>query len=217
MASLIDTGSFLPAQHERSFAGVRAYTTDPVHTAICTHGHVDHAYGLPASPGRPNPFPRLSRTANGSTSASVSTSSGWSTPAARPTTTPGSSSRRPYLKPVYDEPDFIVRNVYRCLGGWYSGLPSELKPAPRGRQAREIATLAGGVRRLLARAQECVEDGQLAMACHLVDWAAEPESREVHELRAEVYGRRVSAEPSTMSRGIFATAARDSSERSGTT
>jgi alkyl sulfatase BDS1-like metallo-beta-lactamase superfamily hydrolase len=126
---------------------------------------------------------------------------------------------KPYLRPVYDEPDFIVRNVYRCLGGWYSGVPSELKPAPRGRQAREIATLAGGVRRLLARAQECVEDDQLAMACHLVDWAAdaEPESKEVHKLRAEVYGRRVSAEPSTMSRGIFAAAARDSSERSGTT
>jgi hypothetical protein len=57
------------------------------------------------------------------------------------------------------------------------------------------------------------------MACHLVDWAAdaEPESKEVHKLRAEVYGRRVPAEPSTMSRGIFAAAARDSNQRSGTT
>ena len=46
-AALIDTGSFLPAQHERSFAGVRSYAAGPVHTAIYTHGHVDHAYGLP--------------------------------------------------------------------------------------------------------------------------------------------------------------------------
>ena len=44
---LIDTGSFLPAQHEQSFAGVRSYAGEPVHTAIYTHGHVDHAYGLP--------------------------------------------------------------------------------------------------------------------------------------------------------------------------
>ena len=49
------------------------------------------------------------------------------------------------------------------------------------------------------------------------DSTAEPESREVHKLRAAVYGQRVSAEPSTMSRGIFAAAARDSNQRSGTT
>jgi alkyl sulfatase BDS1-like metallo-beta-lactamase superfamily hydrolase len=128
---------------------------------------------------------------------------------------PAELAAKPYLKPVYDEPDFIVRNVYRCLGGWYSGVPSELKPSPRPQQAREIASLAGGVSRLLARAQECAEAGDLAMACHLVDWAAdaEPGSAEVHELRAQVYGRRAFAEPSTMSRGIFGAAARESSQR----
>jgi len=42
---LIDTGSFHPAQHDRSFAAVRRFAKDPVHTAIYTHGHVDHAYG----------------------------------------------------------------------------------------------------------------------------------------------------------------------------
>jgi alkyl sulfatase BDS1-like metallo-beta-lactamase superfamily hydrolase len=128
---------------------------------------------------------------------------------------PAELAAKPYLRPVYDEPDFIVRNVYRCLGGWYSGVPSELKPSPRRQQAREIAALAGGVSRLLARAQQCMEGGDLAMACHLVDWAAdaEPDSREVHQLRAEVYVRRVFAEPSTMSRGIFGAAARESQQR----
>jgi hypothetical protein len=28
---------------------------------------------------------------------------------------------RPYLKPVYDEPEFIVRNVWRLYGGWLVG------------------------------------------------------------------------------------------------
>jgi alkyl sulfatase BDS1-like metallo-beta-lactamase superfamily hydrolase len=128
---------------------------------------------------------------------------------------PEELATKPYLKPVYDEPDFIVRNIFRCLGGWYSGVPSELKPAPRRQQAREIAELAGGVSRLLARAHACLEAGDLAMACHLVDWAAdaEPESGEVHALRVQVYAARVRAEPSTMSRGIFAAAARDSKQR----
>jgi hypothetical protein len=90
---------------------------------------------------------------------------------------PAELAAKPFLKPVYDEPDFIVRNVYRCLGGWYSGVPSELKPAPRRQQAREIASLAGGVGRLLARARECAADGDLTIACHLVDRFAEAEPR----------------------------------------
>ncbi|NRA03907.1 MAG: MBL fold metallo-hydrolase [Myxococcales bacterium] len=125
---------------------------------------------------------------------------------------PAELSERPYLQPVYDEPEFIVRNIYRCLGGWYDGTPSELKPAPRQEQARAISELAGGTQALLARARALAADGNLRLACHIVDWAAEaePESREVWQLRAEVYELRTEAEPSTMSRGIFGDAARRS-------
>ena len=59
---------------------------------------------------------------------------------------------KPYLQPVFDEPDFIVRNVWRVEGGWFDGIPSHLKPAPKHEQAREIAALAGGSERLLERA-----------------------------------------------------------------
>jgi len=122
---------------------------------------------------------------------------------------------KPYLQPVYDEPEFIVRNVVRCLGGWWSGVPSELKPAPRAQQARELVALAGGVKPLLARAAELLAAGDLRMASHWVDWAAEaePDSREVHGLRSAVYARRVELETSTMSKGIFRSAANDSNER----
>ncbi len=60
-----------------------------------------------------------------------------------------------------------------------------------------------------------MEEGNLRMACHLVDWAAqaEPESRAVHQLRAAVYARRTEAEPSTMSKGIFGAASRESEEK----
>ena len=48
----------------------------------------------------------------------------------------------PYLQPVYDEPEFVVRNVWRLNGGWWDGNPATLKPAPdaalaeRARRAR---------------------------------------------------------------------------------
>ena len=54
----------------------------------------------------------------------------------------------PYLHPVYDEPEFIVRNIWRLYGGWYDGNPARLKPAPDARLAQELAALAGGAERL---------------------------------------------------------------------
>jgi alkyl sulfatase BDS1-like metallo-beta-lactamase superfamily hydrolase len=130
---------------------------------------------------------------------------------------PSGLAAKPYLRPVYDEPEFIVRNLWRCYGGWYSGVPSELKPAPRSELAREFVALAGGVEKLLARAQALLAAGNARMAAHFVDWAAqaEPGSREVHALRATVYRALVEASTSTMSKGIYGGAARDSAALAG--
>ncbi|MEZ5726736.1 MAG: alkyl sulfatase dimerization domain-containing protein [Burkholderiaceae bacterium] len=43
---------------------------------------------------------------------------------------------RPYLQPVYDHPQFLVRNIWRRYGGWWDGEPDNLLPAPRAVQAR---------------------------------------------------------------------------------
>ncbi len=361
---LIDTGSFHPAQHQRSFDAVRRYAKDPVHTAIYTHGHVDHAYGLPpflreaesqrwARPsivGHVGVAPRMRRyIETAGYNAAINTRQfgvpvEWPTNPDYPTATyrddlrlrvggrelelhhargetddhtwvwiqdtrvlctgdlfiwcapnagnpqkvqryasdwaealramaareaqvlvpghgvpiygaervraalldtadyleslyrqtlellnrgatvyeiietvkpPAALAERPYLQPVYDEPEFIVRNVVRCLGGWWTGVPSELKPAPRAQQAHEISALAGGVAKLIARAGECLAAGDLKMASHWADWAveAEPDSREAHALRQAVYAKRVEAESSTMSKGIFRAASNDSAAR----
>ena len=44
---LVDTGSYHPASHKLSFDAVRRWSGGRLHTAVYTHGHVDHAYGLP--------------------------------------------------------------------------------------------------------------------------------------------------------------------------
>ena len=128
---------------------------------------------------------------------------------------PADLAEKPYLRPVYDEPEFIVRNLWRCYGGWYTGVPSELKPAPRRELAREVAALAGGIARLLERAERLLAAGDARLAAHLVDWAAdaEPGSREVHAVRAAVYTRLNESSSSTMSKGIYGAAARESGER----
>ena len=41
---------------------------------------------------------------------------------------PEACLEKPYLRPVYDEPEFVVRNIWRLYGGWYDGNPAHLKP-----------------------------------------------------------------------------------------
>ena len=119
---------------------------------------------------------------------------------------------RPFLRPLYDEPEFVVHNVWRRYGGWWDGDPSTLKPAPAAALASELAALAGGALVLAQRADELAAAGDLRLACHLAEQAglAAPEDHAVHALRAQVYERRRKAELSLMAKGIYASAVRES-------
>src|SRR5216683_1722143 len=79
---------------------------------------------------------------------------------------PPNLAEKSWLQPVYDEPEFIVRNIWRLEGGWYDGTPANLKPATDAEKAREIAELAGGVGSVVARALGKLTAGELALACH---------------------------------------------------
>ena len=112
---------------------------------------------------------------------------------------------KPYLKPLYDEPEFVVRNIWRLYGGWYDGNPSRLKPAPDAALAGELSALLGGVAPLVERAQQLAEAGEDRLACHLIEFAAgaAPDDRSVHAARAEIYAQRRTRETSLMAKGIF--------------
>jgi alkyl sulfatase BDS1-like metallo-beta-lactamase superfamily hydrolase len=112
---------------------------------------------------------------------------------------------RPYLRPIYDEPEFVVRNVWRQYAGWWDGNPAHLKPAADAALAAEIAALAGGAERLAERATELADRGELALACHLVEMAAHaaPEDGAIRKTRAAIYVQRARAEKSVMARGVF--------------
>lgn len=140
---------------------------------------------------------------------------------------PGHLADRPYLQPVYDEPEFVVRNIWRLYGGWYDGNPAHLKPAPERALAAELAALAGGPARLAARARELAavgeaveedagaaagEERRLRLAAHLAELAAlaAPDDRGIHAVRAEVFERLGAAATSLMAKGIYTWAARES-------
>jgi glyoxylase-like metal-dependent hydrolase (beta-lactamase superfamily II) len=140
---------------------------------------------------------------------------------------------RPYLQPVYDEPEFIIRNVWRLYGGWWDGNPATLKPAPERALATELAALAGGAAALADRAHaladralaltgeagrtetateaeaEAEAEVALRLAGHLAElaWLAAPEDRAIADVRHRVFSARADGATSTMARGVFRWAA----------
>jgi glyoxylase-like metal-dependent hydrolase (beta-lactamase superfamily II) len=144
---------------------------------------------------------------------------------------------RPYLQPVYDEPEFIVRTIWRLYGGWWDGNPATLKPASERALAAEIAALAGGALALAARAVELAEsaavaaapanrdsasdlrvaalpggEDELRLAGHLAElaWLAAPADNEVRQARHRVFSIRADRATSTMSSGVYRWAASES-------
>ena len=120
---------------------------------------------------------------------------------------PGPDS--PWLQTLYDDAEFIARNVIRYYGGWYTGRPSELKPPARSDLATQIADLAGGTDALVARAQELDGAGHQRVAGALLDLAleAEPGNEAVQDSVAELYDRRADAEPGLMATNLYRSAA----------
>ncbi len=121
---------------------------------------------------------------------------------------------RPYLRPIYDDPEFIVRNLWRLYGGWYDGNPAHLKPPREVELAQAIAELAGGVEPMVTRARAAADAGNLRVATELVEMAfrVAPKDPQVQAVRAELYERRAEAETSLMAKAIFGAAARQSRE-----
>ena len=151
---------------------------------------------------------------------------------------PAGLEDRPYLQPVYDEPEFIVRNVWRQYGGWWDGNPANLKPAPEKVLAEELSGLAGGAGALAERAlalaagaaaesaaapaglrpAEVVFPVALRVAAHLAEMAAlaAPADPGVRRARAEVFSQCARTATSTMAKGVFTWASRTSDEPAAT-
>jgi alkyl sulfatase BDS1-like metallo-beta-lactamase superfamily hydrolase len=136
---------------------------------------------------------------------------------------PAALEARPYLRPVYDEPEFVVHTVWRQYGGWWDGNPATLKPAGERALARELADLAGGAGILAERALELLAgtatateagevDQALRLAGHLAEsaWLASPDDRAVQRARQQVFAARAGHATSTMARGVFTWAANES-------
>lgn len=123
---------------------------------------------------------------------------------------------KPYLLPKYDDPEFVVRNIWHLYAGWFDGNPAHLKPAPAAELATELASLAGGADKLAHRAAILAQGGRTRLAAHLAELAAaaSPQDRAIQATRASVYERCAEAETSLIGKAIFAVYQREAKAKS---
>jgi len=113
-------------------------------------------------------------------------------------------TQRVYLRHTYDDPRFIVSNIWRLYAGAWDQDPAHLLPPKKHALAAEVSKLAGGALLLAERAAN-LADTDIAMAVQLAEWAGEaaPESVPVHTIRAAIYNRCRDAEKALMTQSIF--------------
>jgi alkyl sulfatase BDS1-like metallo-beta-lactamase superfamily hydrolase len=126
------------------------------------------------------------------------------------------AARQPYLLPKYDDPEFVVRGIWRLYAGWFDGNPAHLKPAPAAELAADLASLAGGEDKPAERAKALAQAGKTRLAAHLIELAstASPASADIQAVRARVYAQCVSTEASLIGKAIFEVYRRDAEARS---
>jgi hypothetical protein len=71
--------------------------------------------------------------------------------------------------------------------------------------------MSGGAQAMAERAESLCSDGQLSLACELVEfaWKAAPDDSRIRATRSAIYRQRSQRESSLMVKGVFNAAARD--------
>ena len=111
----------------------------------------------------------------------------------------------PWLKPIYDDPKFLIRMIWRRYGGWWDGEYDRLLPSPRKEEAVEWVNLAGGIENIIAKALELSASNKNSIAANFIETAyhADPQNEAMHNARAHIYSEFSKEQSSSMGRNIL--------------
>jgi alkyl sulfatase BDS1-like metallo-beta-lactamase superfamily hydrolase len=119
---------------------------------------------------------------------------------------PPELASKPYLRPIYGCPTFIVHGILRRYAGWFDGNPSHLFPARTAAIAKEVVALVGAPA-VLQRARALQQAGDIQLALHFVDFVIDGSDvqlrAEALRLKSDLLSARAAAEPSFIARNIF--------------
>ena len=110
---------------------------------------------------------------------------------------------KPYLISTYDDFSFLINSVWRQYGGWYSGIPSELKPPKLEDIGRTYIDMAGNKESLLKFLESLVKSEKYKEASVIVDAASSVNANFFSDIKKQIYLKLAEQEPSLMAKGIY--------------
>ena len=110
---------------------------------------------------------------------------------------------KPYLISTYDDFSFLINSVWRQFGGWYSGIPSELKPPKLEDIGRTYIDMAGNEESLLKFLESLVKSEKYKEASVIVDAASSVNANFFSDIKKQIYLKLAEQEPSLMAKGIY--------------
>tara|TARA_Y100000768_G_C23952295_1_gene670873 strand:+ start:179 stop:1414 length:1236 start_codon:yes stop_codon:yes gene_type:complete len=110
---------------------------------------------------------------------------------------------KPYLISTYDDFSFLINSVWRQYGGWYSGIPSELKPPKLEDIGRTYIDMAGNEESLLKFLESLVKSEKYKEASVIVDAASSVNANFFSDIKKQIYLKLAEQEPSLMAKGIY--------------
>ena len=111
----------------------------------------------------------------------------------------------PWLTPIYDDPQFLIRMIWRRYGGWWDGEYDRLLPDTRENEAKEWVELSGGIDEIINKALDNLSNKKYKLAAHLIEVAfyADKKNEKLHNARKEIYAALSNEQESSMARNIF--------------
>ena len=120
---------------------------------------------------------------------------------------------RPWMKPLYGDPDYIIRDIFRSETGWWDRNPTTLHPSHPDAAGAAVLSAIADPEAVLVRARGLAESGETQLALHVVDVLAlapgdEPAVVAARELKAELCRELAKTARSFVSQSLYVSSAR---------
>ncbi|MFP6639031.1 MAG: alkyl sulfatase dimerization domain-containing protein [Myxococcota bacterium] len=119
----------------------------------------------------------------------------------------------PWMKPLYGDPEYIVRDIFRAETGWWDRNPTALHPAHPDAAGAAVLSAITDQAAVLDRARELAQAGETQLALHVVDLLAlapgdEVSVSEARALKADLCRTLAKSAGSFVSQSLYVSSAR---------
>jgi uncharacterized sulfatase len=127
------------------------------------------------------------------------------------------------MLPIYGDPEYIVRDLFREESGWWDRNPTSLHPAHPSEAATAVVSAITDPAAVITKAKELRDADEVQLALHVVDVLAladgdDPEVVEARQLKSELLRLRRDEVTAFVSKSLYESSARllDTGETSWT-